>query len=95
MKMLFDNVLIKELDKKTKVLMPDKQARIPNKGVVVSVGPGDLYGYPEKVPTTVKPGDKVMFVRDRALEVTLAGATLYIVKERDVTGVISDEEAKD
>jgi len=95
MRMLYDHVLIKPLEKKTVVLIPDKQASVPHKGEVVSVGPGDAYGYPEPIQTTVKFMDKIYFSRDRAKEVTLGGKTFYVVKERDCLGVITDEEAKD
>jgi len=95
MKMSWDHVLIKELESKTKMIMPDVQARVPNKGEVVAVGPGDYYGYYQFVPTKVKAGEKVYFIRDRAIEVELKGEKYYVIKEREVLGVITDEEAKD
>ena len=82
--MLYDNILIKDLEKKTKVVIADKHASIPYIGEVVAVGPGDAYGYPKEIPTTVKVGDKIRFVRDRAYEVEIEGKTLYVVRERDV-----------
>jgi co-chaperonin GroES (HSP10) len=92
MNMLFDNVLIKEIEKKSKVIMPDKQARIPNKGVVVAVGPKGIYGYPFDVKTSVKKGNYIAFVKDRALEIELKGKTFYVVQERDILGVLDDAE---
>ncbi len=92
MKMLWDNVLIKKIERNVKILLPDKQARIPDKGEVVAVGKGGYYGYNDFVPTTVKVGDKVMFVRDRALEVEVCGETRYVVQERDILAVLDDKE---
>ena len=81
--MLYDNILIKDLEKKTKVVIADKHASIPYVGEVVAVGPGDSYGYPKEIATTVKAGDKVRFLRDRAYEIDIEGKTFYVVKERD------------
>jgi chaperonin GroES len=93
MKMLSENVLVKEIERKSKIHIPDKQARIPNKGVVVAVGPGGYYGYNAMVKTTVKKGDKVAFSRDKAMEIELKGVNYYGLQERDVLGILTDEEA--
>ena len=99
MRMLWDNVLVKDLEKKSKVLIADRQGSIPNKGVVVSVGPGDMYGYPELVTTKdecchLNKGDVVYFSRDRAMDIELGKERLYIVRARDILGVMTDEEAR-
>ena len=94
--MLYDNVLIKDLEKKTRVVIADKHASIPYIGEVVAVGPGDAYGYPSSYPgkdmraMTVQPGDKVRFLRDRASELEIDGKTFYVVRERDVIGYERD-----
>jgi len=90
--MLYDNVLIKPLKGKVDMVIPDSQARIPNRGEVVAVGPGDFYGYPNFVPTGVKVGHKVCFSKDRAMEIELKGEKHYIVKERDVFGSLQNDE---
>ena len=88
MRMIYDYVLLKELKKEGKVLLPERSKEYPDMGEVVSVGPGDSYGYPEPRYTTVKPEDKVYFLRDRAFKVTLNKETFYIVKEREVFMVL-------
>ena len=97
-KMMWDNVLIKKLERKGNVIIADKQAGRPDRGEVVLVGPCGYYGYQSEVgvSTSVRKGDKVLFVKDRAMEVELTkGDTYYIVQERDVLGVLEEKEAKD
>ena len=84
LKLLYDNVLIKDLEKKGKVIISDRQSAIPYVGEVIAVGPGDAYGYPKEMPTTVKVGDKVRFLRDRAYSVEVDSKMYYIVRERDI-----------
>lgn len=87
-------MLVKKFERKTKLVLPDKQARRPDRGVVVAVGPGTANGYPEFQATTIKPKDKILFVRDRALEVELLGESYYILQERDALGVLDEEETR-
>lgn len=97
--MLWDNVLVRELEKKGKVILADRQGSIPNKAVVVAVGPGDYFGYPSVVTTEndvcrLAVGDKVYFSRDRAMEVELKGERLFIIRARDILGILTADEAK-
>ena len=70
MKMLYDNVLIKPLEEKSSVLTPGKLKEYPEKGQVISAGPGDAYGYPSSYPDddmkamTVKKGDIVQVYKE-------------------------------
>lgn len=92
MKMLYDSVLLKELHEKSSVIRPEKTKIYPDKAEVMAVGEGDAYGYPFLMPTKVKKGDKVYFVRDRAYKVELKTGKYYIVKERDILGILEKEE---
>lgn len=92
MRMCFDNVLVKSLASKYKLIIDDKQARIPNKGEVIAVGSGDWYGYPEFVPTSLKKGDKVYFSKDRAMKIELKNEEYYVVRFRDILGVLDKDD---
>ena len=92
MRMLWDNVLVKPLEKKNKIIIADKQGSIPDRAEVIAVGPGDWYGYKEFVPTKVKAKDKVFFFKDRAHEVEIKDVKYYVVRERDVLGVLDEKE---
>lgn len=90
--MLFDNILIKPLKAKHDLIIPDGQARIPNKGEVIKVGPGAWYGYPEFVATSLKVGDVVLFSKDRALRVELKDEEYFVAQEKDVLSVLDKDE---
>ena len=74
------------------MLVADKAKGYPEKGEVIAVGPGDYYGYPALVPTTVKIGDIVIFSKDRAMKVDLKGGKYYILRERDCYGILEKGE---
>jgi co-chaperonin GroES (HSP10) len=92
MRMLYDCVLLRELKEKSAVIRPEKTKIYPDQAEVMSVGPGDAYGYPATFNTTVKKGDKVYFIRDRAMKVELKTGKFYIVKERDILGIMEKGE---
>ena len=94
MKLLYDNVLIQEIETKSVVLVADKAKKYPEMGEVIAVGPGDYYAYPAMVPTTVKSGDWIYFSKDRAYKVELKSGTHYIIRERDVFGILEKGDMK-
>ena len=65
-----------------------------------AVGSGDAYGYPESYPGKdmkamhVKKGDRVYFVRNRAMEVKLGEKKekFHVLKERDILGILEKGE---
>ena len=73
-------------------MLPEKAKLYPEVGEVLAVGLGDAYGYPTFLKTTVKPGDKIYYSKDRAYKITLKGETYYIIKERDAFGIIGEDE---
>lgn len=60
----------------------------PDRGVVVSVGPGYRThdGY---VPLEYEPGDEVMFFRERGVPVEIDGQHLLVLREEHVLVVVS------
>ena len=94
MKMLYDHILLKEVEKESKVLLPEKAQKYPEVAEVISVGPGDSYGYPALQPMSVKTGQMVYFIKDRAIKIDLKVGKRYVVKERDILGVLEKGEVK-
>jgi chaperonin GroES len=82
------------------IIIPDTAAEKPQEGVVEAIGPG---AYEEEkadekkkekkertfIPTTVKPGDRVLFAKYAGQTYTLGGEELVLVRERDILGVIT------
>jgi chaperonin GroES len=80
--------------------IPDSAKEKPQEGVVEAIGPGafeeEKYGKKkiEKkdrkfIPTTVKPGDRVLYERYAGQTYTINNEDLVLVRERDILGTLS------
>jgi chaperonin GroES len=80
--------------------IPDSAKEKPQEGVVEVIGPGayeeEKYGKKkiEKkdrkfIPTTVKPGDLVLYERFAGQTYTIDNEDLVLVRERDILGILS------
>ncbi|MBN2354248.1 MAG: co-chaperone GroES [Spirochaetales bacterium] len=84
------------------IIIPDSAAEKPQEGVVEAIGPGayeeektDEKGKKEKkerkfVPTTVKPGQRVLFPKYAGQTFQAGGDEVILVRERDILGIVSD-----
>jgi chaperonin GroES len=81
--------------------IPDTAKEKPQEGVVEAIGPGayeeekigkEKEGKKEKrfIPTTVKPGELVLYERYAGQAYTLGGEDLVLVRERNILGILSD-----
>jgi chaperonin GroES len=81
-----DRVLVQpaEAEEKTKggIIIPDTAKEKPQKGTVVSVGPGKK----KDEPMTVKPGDKVLYGKYSGTEITIDGTDYLIMRQDDIFG---------
>ncbi len=86
-KPLADRVIIKPepAEEKTKsgIIIPDTAKEKPLKGEVVAVGPGK-----KDEPTTVKPGQKVLYGKYAGTEITIDGEEYLFMRESDILGVL-------
>ena len=91
---LDDRVLVKrdEASKKTAggLFIPDTASDAPTHGTVIAVGPGHIGKNGKLMPTTVKPGNKVMFAKYSGNEIKLNGNEYLIVRETDLIGVVEN-----
>ena len=94
---LGDRVVVRRLaeDQKTPggIIIPDTVAEKPHEGEVISVGPGAPDNNGKLVPTTVKPGEYVLFGKWSGTEVKVDGEELLIMKESDIMGVLEGRKA--
>jgi chaperonin GroES len=85
--------------------IPDSAKEKPQKGVVEAIGPGayeeEKYGKKKTekkdrkfIPTTVKPGDLVLYERFAGQTYTIGNEDLVLVRERDILGILSGEDRK-
>jgi chaperonin GroES len=102
---LLDWAVIRPSDTETKtaggIIIPDTAKEKPQQGVVEAIGPGAYEEEKEDdkkkkkerkfVPTTVKPGDRVIFAKYAGQAYTLEGEEIILVRERDILGVMTDK----
>jgi chaperonin GroES len=79
--------------------IPDSAKEKPREGVVEAIGPGafeeEKYGKKKEkkdrkfIPTTVKPGDLVLYERYAGQTYTIDNEELVLVRERDILGILS------
>ena len=86
-KPLHDRVLIEVLDSSEKtaggIIIPDTAKEKPQKGTVVSVGPGTTEN-----PITVKVGDSVLYGKYAGTELQHDGEDYLIMKESDILAIV-------
>lgn len=92
---LGDKILVKrdEADEKTEsgIYLPESAKDKPKTGTVQAVGTGALNTETgERIPLSVKKGDKVLFSSYAGTEVKLDKDTLLIMSESDVLAVIDE-----
>ena len=70
------------------LIIPDTAKEKPQKGTVISVGPGKVEDG-KKVEMTVSKGDTVLYGKYAGTEVTIDDEDLLIMRESDILGIVS------
>ncbi len=70
------------------LIIPDTAKEKPQRGTVVSVGPGKVENG-TKIDMTVKAGDTVLYGKYAGTEVTIDGEEVLIMRESDILGIVS------
>jgi chaperonin GroES len=85
---LEDRVVVepKEAEERTAggIVLPDTAKEKPQRGTVVSVGPGKLLDSGERGTLSVVVGDEVIYGKYSGTEIELDGKDLKIVREADI-----------
>lgn len=91
-KPLGDRVVVKPeaAEEKTSsgLFIPDTAKEKPQRGTVVSVGPGRVENG-TKIDMTVSEGDTVLYGKYAGTEIALDGEDYLIVRENDILGILS------
>jgi len=93
LKPLGSRVVIKALEReemtKSGLVLPDTAKEKPEKGKVLSVGPGDRHpDTGERIAVELKVGDHVLFQKYAGTEFKLDDEELLILSEKDILAVI-------
>ena len=92
LKPLDDRVLIKpqEAEEKTAsgIYLPEAAKEKPQRGTIVSAGPGKLNDDGQRTALVVKKGDTVLYGKYAGTEVDVDGVTHMIMRESELLGVV-------
>lgn len=70
------------------IVLPETAKEKPQKGKVLSVGPGERDDEGKRIPLDVKVGDSVLFAKYSGTEIKLDGKKLLILRESDLLAII-------
>jgi chaperonin GroES len=72
------------------IVLPETAKEKPQKGTILSVGPGDRDEDGDRIAMDVKVGDTVLFAKYAGTEIKLNNKKLLILKESDVLAILVD-----
>lgn len=91
-KPLHDKILVERIEatEKTKggIIIPETAKEKPQEGKVIAVGSGRVGEDGKVFPLEVKKGDKVLFSKYGATEITIEGDEYLILDENEVLAII-------
>jgi chaperonin GroES len=92
-KPLFDRVLLKRTEAaevhKSGIIIPDTAKEKPMEAEVVAVGDGKFSDKGERVPMSVKAGNKVLIGKYTGTEVKIEGIDHVIVREDEILAILA------
>lgn len=88
LKPLDDRVVVEPLEAEETtaggIVLPDTAQEKPQRGRVVSVGPGRLLDSGERCAVSVSKGDEVLFGKYGGTEIEIDGKEIKILRESDI-----------
>ncbi len=70
------------------IVLPETAKEKPQKGVVLSVGPGDRDDDGKRIAMDVKENDTVLFAKYAGTEIKIDGKKLLILRESDLLAIV-------
>ena len=70
------------------ILLPDAAQNKPQRGEVVSVGDGHVNDKGERIPLSVKEGDRVVFSSYAGDEIKVGDQTYLLLRESDILATL-------
>jgi len=72
------------------IVLPETAKEKPQKGKILSVGPGERDEQGKYIPMDVKEGDSVLFAKYAGTEIKVEGKKLLIMKENDILAIVTE-----
>jgi len=89
---LDDRILVKQSEAEEKtaggIVLPDTAKEKPQRGKVISVGPGKMLKDGKRGQMEIKKGDEVYYGKYAGTEIEVDGEKYVIIKESDVLGIL-------
>jgi chaperonin GroES len=93
-KPLADRLVVKPLEEEeitpSGIVLPETAKEKPQKGEVLSVGPGARDEDGDRIEMDVKVGDKILFAKYGGTEIKVDGDKLLILRESDVLAILTE-----
>jgi chaperonin GroES len=70
------------------IVLPETAKEKPQKGKVLSTGPGDRDEDGKRIPMDVSVGDTVLFAKYSGTEIKMDGKKLLILRESDLLAIV-------
>ena len=70
------------------IVLPETAKEKPQKGTVLSIGPGDRDDAGKRIQLDVNVGDVVLFAKYAGTEIKVDGKKLLILKENDLLAIV-------
>jgi chaperonin GroES len=70
------------------IVLPETAKEKPQKGKVLSIGPGDRDEDGKRIPMDVSVGDTVLFAKYSGTEIKMDGKKLLILRESDLLAIV-------
>ncbi|GMR09636.1 MAG: co-chaperone GroES [Anaerolineae bacterium] len=94
LKPLGDRLVVKPLEDEevtpSGIVLPETAKEKPQKGEVLSVGPGARDDDGKRIEMDVSVGDKVLFAKYGGTEIKIDGDKLLILRESDVLAILDE-----
>ncbi len=74
------------------LVLPETAKEKPQKGLVISVGPGERDDDGKRVPMDVAEGDLVLFAKYSGTEIKVDGKKLLILRESDLLAIVDEKK---
>jgi chaperonin GroES len=71
------------------IVLPETAKEKPQKGIVLSVGPGDRDEDGKRIPMDVAVNDTVLFAKYGGTEIKVDGKKLLILRESDLLAIVT------
>jgi chaperonin GroES len=73
------------------IVLPETAKEKPQKGLVISVGPGDRDEAGKRIPMDVKEKDVVLFAKYSGTEIKIDSKKLLILRESDLLAIVDEK----